>query len=181
MTIKLVDGTGYPIFQTHGSVSRGLLTSATRLCAQKTQKTKGSSQNGLPPGTCHSLSSSKVGWKGKNRRNPDRQVCTHYIQGSIFLPWLYIYILRIRLHVIVVLFPRLAPSTPDTKAVEWLGNCGYDLLLMGWSNPVPLVKSVPGGTTFPGIQGWMLRSCRNSDQRYRSWGPHGEMVQFMYA
>ena len=38
MTIKLVDGTGYPIFQTHGSVSRGLLTSATRLCAQKTQK-----------------------------------------------------------------------------------------------------------------------------------------------
>ena len=71
----------------------------------------------------------------------------------LILIYIYIYYIRIRLHVILVLFPRLAPSTPDTKAVEWLGNCGYDLLLMGWSNPVPLVKSVPGGTTFPGIQG----------------------------
>lgn len=74
------------------------------------------------------------------------------IHTSSMIIHIYIYI-RIRLHVIVVLFPRLVPSTPDTKAVEWRGNCGYDLLLMGWSNPVPLVKSVPGGTTFPGIQG----------------------------
>ena len=88
----------------------------------------------------------------RQKSSEPRSAGMYPLYPGIHFSFMIIYI-RIRLHVIVVLFPRLAPSTPDTKAVEWLGNCGYDLLLMGWSNPVPLVKSVPGGTTFPGIQG----------------------------